>query len=58
MIRGYNETPENFGIPSDETLKEVIQLIDDQMAKDVMDEAQAKAIREQTMSLNGQLIRK
>ena len=43
MISGYNETPENFGVPSDETINQVIRLIDMQMAKDEKDEAEAKA---------------
>ena len=28
MIRAYNETPEDFGVPSDETINEVIRLVD------------------------------
>lgn len=34
MIRGYNETPENFGVPSDEVIDEVIRLVDEQMEID------------------------
>ena len=34
MIRGYNETPENFGVPSDEIIDEVIRLVDTQMEID------------------------
>ena len=29
MIKGYNETPENFGVPSDETINQVIRLVDE-----------------------------
>ena len=28
MIEGYNNTPDNFGVPSDETIHKVIELID------------------------------
>ena len=34
MIRGYNETPENFGVPADEVIDEVIRLVDQQMEID------------------------
>ena len=34
MIRAYNETPENFGVPSDEIINEVIKLVDRQMEID------------------------
>jgi hypothetical protein len=29
MIDAYNSTPENFGVPSDEVIKEVIRLVDE-----------------------------
>ena len=34
MIRAYNGTPENFGVPSDEIIHEVIKLVDRQMEID------------------------
>ena len=34
MIRAYNGTPENFGVPSDEIINEVIKLVDRQMEID------------------------
>jgi hypothetical protein len=37
MIRAYNETPENFGVPSDEIINEVIKLVDRQMEIDYED---------------------
>ena len=30
MIKAYNETPENFGSPSDSTVNEMIRLVDQQ----------------------------
>lgn len=41
MIRGYNETPENFGVPSEETIMSVIRLVEEQMALDEADETAA-----------------
>ena len=34
MIDAYNATPENFGVPSDEVINEVIRLVDQQMEID------------------------
>lgn len=34
LIQAYNETPENFGSPSDETVDRVIALLDKQIALD------------------------
>ena len=34
MINAYNATPENFGVPSDEVINEVIRLVDQQMEID------------------------
>lgn len=34
MIHGYNMTPDNFGVPSDEVLEKVIELVDWQMSLD------------------------
>jgi len=34
MIRAYNGTPENFGVPSDETINETIRLVEQQMEID------------------------
>ncbi len=31
VIRAYNETPENFGSPSDKTVEEMIKLVEFQM---------------------------
>ena len=38
MIKAYNETPENFGVPSDEILNSVISLVDRQMTIDATNE--------------------
>ena len=34
MIGAYNATPENFGVPSDEVIQMVIELVDKQMERD------------------------
>jgi len=34
MIQAYNETPENFGVPSDATINEVIRLVVEQISND------------------------
>ena len=34
MIAAYNATPENFGVPSDESIRNVIELVDRQMEID------------------------
>ena len=34
MINAYNATPENFGVPSDEVINSVIELVDRQMEID------------------------
>ena len=34
MIDAYNSTPENFGVPSDEIIHMVIELVDKQMERD------------------------
>ena len=34
MIEGYNATPENFGVPSDEVIHRVISLVDRQIEID------------------------
>lgn len=34
MIDAYNATPENFGVPSDEIIHMVIELVDKQMDRD------------------------
>ena len=34
MINAYNATPENFGVPADEVIDEVIRLVDTQMEID------------------------
>ena len=34
MIEGYNMTPENFGVPSDEIINKVIHSVDYQMQID------------------------
>jgi len=34
MIEGYNATPENFGVPSDEVIRRVISLVDRQIEID------------------------
>lgn len=34
MIDSYNATPENFGVPSDEVINNVISLVDHQMEVD------------------------
>ena len=34
MIDAYNATPENFGVPSDEAIQRVIDLVDKQMERD------------------------
>lgn len=34
MIKAYNETPENFGSPSESTVNEMIRLVEQQMAQD------------------------
>lgn len=34
LISAYNATPENFGVPSDEVIHEVIRLVDNQMEID------------------------
>jgi len=34
MIKAYNETPENFGVPSDSTINEVIKLVIEQISHD------------------------
>lgn len=34
LIKAFNETPENFGSPSDETVSEVIRLVETQMELD------------------------
>lgn len=45
MIRGYNETPENFGVPSDETIQRVIELADWQMQLDQNTEQNASSVK-------------
>lgn len=35
LIRGYNETPDNFGVPSDETINDVIAICDRQISLDL-----------------------
>lgn len=34
MIKAYNETPENFGSPSDKTVNEMIRLVEHQITLD------------------------
>ena len=34
MIAAYNATPENFGVPSDDVIQNVIELVDRQMEVD------------------------
>ena len=34
MIRAYNATPDNFGVPPDETIQDVIRLVEHQMQID------------------------
>ena len=34
LIDAYNATPENFGVPSDEVIQMVIELVDSQMDRD------------------------
>lgn len=34
LIDAYNATPENFGVPSDEVIHSVIELVDKQMERD------------------------
>ena len=34
LIDGYNATPENFGVPTDEVIQMVIDLVDNQMKRD------------------------
>ena len=34
MIAAYNETPEDFGVPSDDVLQSVIEIVDKQMEVD------------------------
>ncbi len=34
MVKAYNDTPNNFGVPSDETINEVIRLVIEQISID------------------------
>ena len=34
MIDGYNQTPDNFGVPSDDVIENVIKFVDYQMGID------------------------
>jgi hypothetical protein len=34
MLKAYNDTPNNFGVPSEETINEVIRLVIEQIAID------------------------
>ena len=38
MIHAYNQTPENFGVPSYEIINEVIRLVDEQITIDEKNE--------------------
>ena len=38
LIAGYNATPENFGVPSDDVIQNVIELVDRQMEIDFANE--------------------
>lgn len=37
LIAAYNATPENFGVPSDEIINSVIELVDRQLEIDAID---------------------
>lgn len=51
MIEAYNATPENFGVPSEETIMNVIRLVDKQMEIDSRIEEPSYSIEDKS-SLN------
>ena len=44
LIEAYNATPENFGVPSDEIINRVIDLVDRQMELDSQIEDQPQNV--------------
>lgn len=48
LIGAYNATPENFGVPSDEIIQNVINLVDRQMEIDFANDKLHKKTTEDT----------